>query len=264
MRSPSRLFRLAAALLIAGTAAPAAAQTDCAPSALSTYIGASCDLAGWRFTDFFLSTDATADGPTTSTAPLTDGSDVLVTPFATTVGGVTRFGFRFENLLIESTALGGQGSSGFAAAQAIFGFLASSIGGTGTMGRAGFDVALFGATETPGRTELYQLATGAIFDQHPPGGSAGECANRFIENFGPGDKPRSVFRRCEAPNPTAIGAAFILETEARRSDSPRVQEGVSRAQLSLVAFQSVPEPTTVALVATGALALAGVARRRRG
>lgn len=263
MSPASRLLRAIAriatpGLLLAGVAAPAAAQ-DCLPGALSTYLGTSCDLGGWRFSDFFLSADATADGPTTAAAPAADGSDVVLTPFSFhTPGGTHQFGFTIGGLAVHASVIGGPGTEGTAVARAIFGFLAASIDGTDALTHAGFDIGVSGATNTPGRTDLYQAIIGSVFD--PVAGTA--CAERFLENFGPGDKPRSVLRACDAPNPTEVGTVLFLEADGHRFDSRRTENGTSTAVASLVLFQAVPEPATVALVGGGLLGLAAVARRR--
>jgi hypothetical protein len=275
---PRRLLRAAARpaaalTLTAALGAPVGAQPACAAGALAGYLspGFQCQLAGWRFFDFTFDADAAAVPGTSAAAPDPLGTTSVLTPFAGLDAlGRQTFGFDFSGFATVATAEPGAttGPGAGAIAGAGLAFQAESIDPSDVISHTRLDYLLEGTKTTPDPTTLVSLVQGLAGPTLT--GTGAQCMAVVDVLTGPGGGPRSAEHACLSPVQNSLRPILNVGSNAFQSLDPLDAGGTTRARIDRITFvvpgvtQVVPEPATLALTGGGLLALAGLARRRRG
>jgi hypothetical protein len=272
---PDTASRLAApAALLAALAGPAGAQPACAAGALSAYLapGYVCQLAGWRFFDFQFNTFEFAAPGTTAAAPDPLGTTTFLTPFAEIDAlGRQTFGFDFAGFAIDAATDPGPVAnplSGVASSSATMVFQAESIDPTGTISHAFFDFLQEGSTTTPALTTVSSVVE--VIAGPTLTGTGGVCLGFVQPQIGPGGGPQSYEQSCAFGPQNSIWPILLLGANVFQSAVPEGASGTAAARFDRIGFVHratpqavVPEPSAVALLAGGLLALAAAAGRRR-
>jgi hypothetical protein len=252
--------------LIATFGAPADAQPACVAGPIAGYLtpGFQCQLAGWRFFDFQFNTFAFAAPGTRAAAPDALGTTTFLTPFtAIDALGRSTFGFDFAGFAIDAATDAGPVAdplSGVASSSATLVFQAESIDPTGTISHAFVDFLLEGSTATPALTNVSSVVE-AIAGATPTG-TGGPCLGLLQQQIGPGGGPQSYEQLCAFGPQNSIWPILIIGDNVFQSAVPEGASGAAAARFDRIGFVHratpqavVPEPSTVALLTGGLLAL---------
>ena len=256
----------ALALLLALPSGRAAAQASCGAATLAEYLaeGFTCRIGGWTLADFRSFSSPSARGG--AEVSVADAADVRLTPFTSTdAAGRRTFGFDFAGLTATAAADGTTSGRELAFGDVPFGFVLSA--------------------HTPGLAVTSVLTSGAFLvenatpDMLRAGGVVGGGVTAFdagtVTSCGVGTgtsaagPTATVGGDCRAPLRGTIvvsvsaGASVDRFTGAPAPVSGFAQGSLTRLEFAEDATAVVPEPATVALLAGGLLAVAGLAVRRR-
>jgi hypothetical protein len=263
-----RAASIAAAVTTAATLAPSAAHAQsCVTGTLADYIGlaAPCQIGGLSFSGFaYSSTFGLAINTTQSAAA---ASSIVLTPFSASLGGglsIVGFGFGGLTAGVSANATNVRAIGGLADLAVTF----YASGAPGALLGGGYAYALDAAARNANAGAASSFRIGALGPSNCVASSAAistllhgnpaSDANVAGDFCAGGAIDGATVRVGAAASASALSAARATRTA--NAQATLLGVGLLTADMP---SSAVPEPATIALVASGLAALAGIARRRR-